>query len=40
MVALAMLAVVTVQVWAVMTSQQQTYYSQKRVVEVQQDARA
>jgi prepilin-type N-terminal cleavage/methylation domain-containing protein len=39
MVALGIMAVVTVQVLAVMTSQQQTYYSQKRVIEVQQDAR-
>jgi Tfp pilus assembly protein PilW len=39
MIALAILGVVTVQAWAVMTSQQQTFFSQKRVVEVQQDAR-
>ena len=39
MIALVIMAVVTIQVTAVMISQQQTYYSQKRVIEVQQDAR-
>ena len=39
MVALMIMAVITVQVLAVLTSQQKAYYSQKRVLEVQRDAR-
>ena len=39
MVSLMIMSVVTIQVLAVITSQQKTYYSQKRMLEVQQDAR-